>query len=93
MSYPKLRSIPLIPDLTPLRPEREMFPVRRAWQLVSARGSESCRWECSDGSFVALTLGMDDELGKVVVIDSSGRREAVESYEAALSLARSWRTL
>ncbi len=62
------------------------------WRLVHPRGHESCRWQCIDGRWVALTLGRDDEIGQVVVTDSHGRRELVDAYENALMLARQWRT-
>ena len=62
------------------------------WRLTTPRGRESCRWLCTDGRWVALTLGQDDEIGRVVVTDSSGRRQLVEAYESALTLARHWRT-
>lgn len=62
------------------------------WRLVTPRGDESCRWQCTDGRWVALTLGHDDEIGRVVVTDSGGRRQLVEAYESALALARHWRS-
>ncbi|MDB4964650.1 MAG: hypothetical protein JWN44_339 [Myxococcales bacterium] len=62
------------------------------WRLVSACNAESCRWQCTDGRWVALTLGQDDEIGRVIVSESGGRRELVDSYEGALTLARRWRT-
>lgn len=62
------------------------------WRLVTPLGRESCRWQCNDGRWVALTLGQDGEIGRVVVTDSQGRRELVEAYESALVLARHWRT-
>jgi hypothetical protein len=62
------------------------------WRLVNPVGPESCRWQCRDGRWVALALGHDDEIGHVVVTDSTGRRELVEAYESALALARHWRT-
>jgi hypothetical protein len=62
------------------------------WRLVTPRSRESCRWQCTDGRWVALTLGQDDELGHVVITDCDGRRELTDSYEAALTLAKSWRT-
>jgi len=61
------------------------------WRLVTPRGDESCRWQCTDGRWVALTLGHGAEMGHVVVTDSSGRRELVDAYESALTLARRWR--
>ena len=62
------------------------------WRLVNPVGRESCRWQCRDGRWVALTLGHDEEIGRVVVTDSTGRRELVDAYESALVLARHWRT-
>ncbi len=62
------------------------------WRLVTPVGRESCRWQCNDGRWVALSLGHDDEIGRVVVTDSSGRRQLVDAYETALTLARHWRT-
>jgi hypothetical protein len=62
------------------------------WRLVTPRGHESCRWECTDGRWVALTLGHEQEIGAVVVTDSDGQRELSDTYEEALALARRWRT-
>jgi hypothetical protein len=72
----------------PRRDTSEYVP----WRLVTPRGPESCRWQCTDGRWVALTLGHDREIGAVVVTDSQGQRALSDSYEAALALARSWRT-
>jgi hypothetical protein len=74
--------------LRPRRDSNEFVP----WRLVSPCESESCRWQCTDGRWVALTLGHDAEIGRVVVSDSRGRRELVDSYEGALTLAREWRS-
>jgi hypothetical protein len=76
--------------LTALRPRRdstEFVP----WKLVTPVGRESCRWQCVDGRWVSLSLGQDDEIGQVVVADSTGKRELVDAYEDALALARHWR--
>lgn len=62
------------------------------WRLAPPRDPESCRWQSADGRWVALALGGGAELGVVVVTDSSGRRETVESYEEGLALARVWRS-
>ena len=76
-------------DARPARREsRDWVP----WRLVTPCDAESCRWECTDGRWVSLTLGNDEELGRVVVSDSRGRRELVDSYEGALLLARVWRS-
>src|SRR5262245_22577267 len=61
------------------------------WRLVTPQGRESCRWQCTDGRWVSLTLGHDEEIGRVVICDSDGRRELMDSYEGALALARHWR--
>ncbi len=77
-------------ESSPLRLQRntaELVP----WRLVTPQLGESCRWAHLDGRWVALTLGEELELGHVVVSGSDGRRELVDSYEAALELARRWR--
>ena len=61
------------------------------WRMAPARGNESCRWQHFDGRWVSLTLCHGEDLAKVAVEDSSGRRELVDSYEDALALAKSWR--
>jgi hypothetical protein len=76
------------PQFVPARREVEQYVP---WRLVSPVAHESCRWQCTDGRWVALTLGKDGELGRVVVTDSQARRELVDSYEGALALARMWR--
>lgn len=62
------------------------------WQLAPAQGEESVRWQCVDGRFVTITLGRDSEAGRAVVADSTGKRSVVDTYEEALTLARTWRT-
>lgn len=62
------------------------------WRLVPAKSGESCRWECSDGRWVTVSLARDGELGSVVVASSTGERRVLDDYEAALALAKSWRT-
>ena len=66
--------------------------IESTWRLASAKGTEATRWVSSEGQWIALTI-CDEELGLglVVVKDSSGRHETVDSYEAALALAKSWR--
>jgi hypothetical protein len=63
-----------------------------AWRLVACRDNESVRWECLDGRWVAVGLGYGATAGQVLVTDSSGRCESVDSYEDALALAKRWRT-
>jgi hypothetical protein len=77
--------------LLPLKPRRDssgQFPI---WRLVKAVGAESCRWEAHDGRWITISLGLDDEIGTVVIADSEGRRQLVESYEGALEVAKQWR--
>ena len=62
------------------------------WRLDRAEAGESCRWVCVDSRWVSVSLGEGADLGSVVVKSSLGQREVVESYEDALSLAKSWRT-
>ena len=62
------------------------------WRLARVRDAESVRWECVDGRWVALSLGQGDEMHHVVLTDSSGRRQLLDSYEQALALARVWRS-
>jgi hypothetical protein len=80
-----------IGDIGQLRGERDMSEYV-PWRLVNPVGRESCRWQCTDGRWVALALGQGEEIGHVIVSDSSGRRELVDAYESALLLARHWRT-
>lgn len=76
-------------QLAPARPREAESYI--PWRLVSPLAAESCRWQCTDGRWVALTLGRDSEIGSVVLSDSQGRRELVDTYEGALALARMWR--
>jgi hypothetical protein len=80
------------PELKPLRPRRDSTRRFIAWGMAPVKGDECCRWESADGRWVALTLGTGDELGQVIVTDSSGRREQVHAYEDALKTAKTWRT-
>ncbi len=79
-----------------VRPSKtELLDQLVPWRLVAAherKNGESCRWECCDGRWVAVALGNDNEHRFVVVTSSRGKRELIDSYEAALALARSWRT-
>ena len=96
MSKPRLWSVPPAPDLArlkPLTPESLEPSTLNDWQMVRPRTQESCRWESVDGRWITLSLGSQvAEVGKVVVADSNGRRELIDSYEGALALAKSWRT-
>lgn len=64
-----------------------------AWGLAPCRENESVRWECVDGRWVAVGLGYGATAGQVLVTDSAGRCESVDSYEDGLALAKRWRTV
>jgi hypothetical protein len=74
-----------------LRARRESTGRHVIWGLVPVRAGESCRWQSWDGRWVSLTLGIGPDFGRVLIIDSTGRREFVSSYEDALALAKKWR--
>jgi hypothetical protein len=76
--------------LTPLSPRKDTGQFQ-VWRLVKPHSGESCRWETVDGRWLTLALGQGDEIGSVVIANSDGRRELVESYEGALELAKEWR--
>ncbi|MBP6608641.1 MAG: hypothetical protein KA258_03575 [Deltaproteobacteria bacterium] len=61
------------------------------WRLVATKGRESCRWQTTDGRWIALALGAQGDLTKVLVNASDGRSEVVDGYEQGLNLARRWR--
>ena len=77
--------------LTPLFPEDEKTSEFIPWQTTRPHEGEAVRWECVDGRWVAIALGRGESLGTVLVTDSRGRCESVESYESALDLAKQWR--
>lgn len=64
-----------------------------AWGPAPCRDNESVRWECLDGRWIAIGLGYGATAGQVLVTDSAGRCESVDSYEDALALAKRWRTV
>jgi hypothetical protein len=59
--------------------------------MVPPIGDETCRWESVGGHWVAISMGVDDELGQAIVTNSEGRRDVVDSYEVALATAKLWR--
>jgi CheY-like chemotaxis protein len=65
-------------------------PAGEPWRNVEPRGNETIRWEHLAGRWVAITVGSGGQMGKVIVTDSSGRAQVLESYEQALHLARLW---
>lgn len=89
-SKPKPRRIDSGP-LTPLYPEDEKTAELIPWRTTRPHRGEAVRWECVDGRWVALSVGHGASLGTVVVTDSSGRCESLDSYEDALALAKTWR--
>jgi hypothetical protein len=53
---------------------------------------ELARWEALDGRWVSIAEGYGASSGRSIVADSRGQCEAVDSYEDALALAKTWRT-
>lgn len=79
--------------ITPLKPEGEESAVAAVWRPAAPRDGESVRWESSDGRWIIVGLASGSYAGKAIVRHSSGLAEYVDSYEAALRLAREWQTL
>ena len=80
-----------VPDeLTPLLSIDDL-PAGRTWMLAGPAQGESCRWESADREWITIAVGENESLGTVIVRSSTGRRQAVDSYEAALTLAKRWR--
>jgi hypothetical protein len=86
----KLRRIDSAP-LIPLYPQDENTSELIRWRTTRAHEGEAVRWECVDGRWVSIALGLGASLGTVLVADSGGRCESVDSYESALDLAKDWR--
>ena len=63
------------------------------WRPVTPRAGESVRWECIDGRWIAIGLGTGKREGLAFVQHSGVLCEYVETYEAALALAKKWRTI
>lgn len=61
------------------------------WRLGGAQQGESVRWHHVDGRWVAVEVRRQGAETGVFVTDSTGRRQRVDSYDAALELARRWR--
>jgi len=80
------------PDLKPLGPRRRPTGRFTRWRITSPQAGELARWEALDGRWVAIAEGHGASAGRHIVADSLGQCEAVDSYEDALELAKSWRT-
>jgi hypothetical protein len=80
------------PRLEPLKPRRDTWSgLVIRWHAATPKRTESVRWESIDGRWVAISLGEGDEIGQAIVAASEGKRVVVDSYEAALVMAESWR--
>lgn len=78
--------------LPPLVPRPRLHTGTFApWRSVRPAAEESERWQSFDGRWISIALGTGAALGTMIVADSKGRCESVDSYEEALSLAESWR--
>lgn len=62
------------------------------WRSIAPERGEAVRWLRTDGRWITVTLGQDDEVGTVVVRSSEGVVEKLDSYEDALALAKKWRS-
>jgi hypothetical protein len=62
------------------------------WRTSAACNGELVRWEHGDGRWVTIALGEGAHAGNAVVCSSDGLRRLVDSFEAALALAASWRS-
>jgi hypothetical protein len=81
------------PEASPVRTQQvRNADTLTAWRLAPCRDDESVRWECLDGRWVAVGLGYGATAGQMLVTDSTGRCESLDSYEDALTLAKRWRT-
>jgi hypothetical protein len=72
--------------------ERVATPLFVPWMTVRPLAGESARWECFDGRWITISLGHGDHMGQALVQSSTGQSEYVDSFEAALALAKEWRT-
>jgi hypothetical protein len=61
------------------------------WRLVPTKAGESARWESVDHRWIAVTIMVGADMGKVAIVSSDGRQSVVGSYEEALRLAALWR--
>jgi hypothetical protein len=78
--------------ITPLRPRpRVTTGAFVPWKTVAPDDGESVRWECVDGRWITISLGQGADAGRAIVRNASGARESVDSFEAALELAKQWR--
>ena len=63
------------------------------WRTAPPDEGESVRWECVDGRWITIELGHGDHAGEALVCNAAGQREYVDSFDAALALAKKWRTV
>ncbi|MCU1281690.1 MAG: hypothetical protein JWM53_5236 [bacterium] len=63
------------------------------WRPATPRDGESVRWQCVDGRWIAIGLASGKRAGLAFVLHSGVLCEYVDSYEAALALAKKWRTV
>jgi hypothetical protein len=80
--------------LPPLQPRmREPTGSFVPWKVTAPQNGESVRWQCVDGRWVSIGLGHDEHAGQAVVRTSRGDVHYADSYEGALELAKSLRTV
>ena len=94
MSDTKIKPVKPLAALTPLRPRARLSTGTFVpWKTMPPKGKESVRWECIDGRWVTIELGHAEHAGKALVRNAAGKSEYVDSFEAALELAKEWRTI
>ena len=78
-------------------PSKEGFPidarlrqVDASWRRVAPLDGELARWVCLDGRWLALAVGFGQTAGSILVVDSNGRCDTAEDYDAAIALASDW---
>jgi hypothetical protein len=96
LSNPKVKPLVIapMPTLTPLQPRpRTSTGTFIPWKTVPPHDGEAVRWECIDGRWVTVSLGQGAHVGEAMVCNAAGQCEYVDSFEAALELAKKWRTV
>jgi hypothetical protein len=92
LSHTKLRAARESRPFLSARRRRDSIAAFAPWRTRPPRDGESLRWESLDGRWVAIAQGHGASAGSMLVADSAGRCESVESYDGAVALAKSWCT-
>ena len=79
--------------VVPLGSASPSSEVTVPWRPAPPHEDESVRWECDDGRWVAIGLATGERAGLAFVLHSGVLCQYVEDYDAALALAKKWRTI